>query len=468
MKFTLTGGLLIVGLLLMSCGKKDSANGSSSGNNGVMFAEFDTLNSIDANRVSSGSTRVKGNVRIEKVNDKTAKVTFTGEGNSQQSVSEFSMDGIPPREEMKKLLSDNCAHMGGKPENVNTSAGNIPTCRVEQEGDTTWYGEVPFMVVKQVNSQTVEGQKQTFEMTIRSFGWQSRVVIEVFERQSSQKGPLLLVLGSIHGNEKCGTHALRRFLKELDEGKWKLLKGTLKAVPVCNPEAFKQNKRFVEENLNRVIFPSENPQVYERKLANEIAPLIEKADYLLDLHSMQAKGKAFSMLNAPSEKSLEFCKCLGAEAVVTGWPEVFAAHPEVLSCCTQTYADKFNIPNALIECGSHEDPEAIDVAYRAILGALKFLGLLDAAQISKNGLSVSDTKTRTIALEEVIFRENLEDKFVKEWKSFEKFQKGETIALRKNGNEVKAPFDGLIVFPNPLSPVGVEWFFFAQEKQLYS
>ena len=158
-------------LLLVGCGKKNSDNGSSSGNSGVMFAEFESLNTTDALQVTRGSSRVKGTVRIEKVNDKTAKVTFASEGNSPQSVSEFSMENMPSREELKKLLSDNCSRMGGNPENLNTPAGNIPTCRVVQENDVTWYGEVPFMIVKQSNEQTVDGRKQSFEMTIKSYNW---------------------------------------------------------------------------------------------------------------------------------------------------------------------------------------------------------------------------------------------------------------------------------------------------------
>ncbi len=284
-------------------------------------------------------------------------------------------------------------------------------------------------------------------------------MIEVFRYSSDIPGPNVLILGAIHGNEKCGSFALKKFLKLLDDAQLTLQKGSVCLVPICNPLAFEQNKRFVEENLNRVILPTKNPQTYEAKLANQICPLIEAADYLLDLHSMQAKGQPFSMLNKMTKESESFCRSLGAPAMVSGWVEVFARHPQVPATCTQTYADRFNIPNALIECGSHEDPSSADVAFGAIMSALSHLEVLDSAEIQKLGFQILKGESKKVHLEEIVFRQSLEDKFVKEWKSFEVIKKNEPVAIRKNGEAVLASRDGVIVFPNPLSPVGVEWFF---------
>jgi succinylglutamate desuccinylase len=36
------------------------------------------------------------------------------------------------------------------------------------------------------------------------------------ERSGSQRGPLLIVLAQIHGNEPAGTHALQQFFNAID------------------------------------------------------------------------------------------------------------------------------------------------------------------------------------------------------------------------------------------------------------
>ena len=35
-------------------------------------------------------------------------------------------------------------------------------------------------------------------------------------------GPRLIVLGAVHGNETCGTHAIERVARELDSGALRL------------------------------------------------------------------------------------------------------------------------------------------------------------------------------------------------------------------------------------------------------
>jgi len=66
------------------------------------------------------------------------------------------------------------------------------------------------------------------------------------------------------------------------------------------------------------------------------------------------------------------------------------------------------------------------------------------------------------AIAEVIDRLHPDDAFIKPWKSFDPVKSGEPIGKRHDGSIVGAPRDGFVVFPNPNSLPGNEWFYFAE------
>ncbi|MDB5978070.1 MAG: succinylglutamate desuccinylase, partial [Nevskia sp.] len=81
-------------------------------------------------------------------------------------------------------------------------------------------------------------------------------------------GPRLIVTGAVHGNETCGTKAIRRIMEEIDNGKLLIAAGSVTFVPVTNPLAYQLEQRSGERNLNRNLFPNENPQDFEDQIAN--------------------------------------------------------------------------------------------------------------------------------------------------------------------------------------------------------
>ncbi len=114
-------------------------------------------------------------------------------------------------------------------------------------------------------------------------------MIQKKEYHSGNPGKTLLVFGAIHGDEICGPKAIAEVMNEIDSGKIVLKSGKIIFVPVCNPEAFKQNKRFVDVNLNRVFKKHPNPTKYEEKLANILCDFMGDADILLDIHSISSE-----------------------------------------------------------------------------------------------------------------------------------------------------------------------------------
>jgi len=71
-----------------------------------------------------------------------------------------------------------------------------------------------------------------------------------------------------------------------------LQQGTLTLIPIANPQAFKQNRTYIDCNLNRNFRYHAQPQHYEHLLANTIIPYIKQADIIVDLHSTTAVGES--------------------------------------------------------------------------------------------------------------------------------------------------------------------------------
>jgi hypothetical protein len=95
-----------------------------------------------------------------------------------------------------------------------------------------------------------------------------------------------------------------------------------------------------------------------------------------------------------------------------------------------------------LECGQHEDPQSPEVAYRAIRNALAFLRLTDEPAPE------SVARYEALKLDDVIDRAHPDDRFEREWSSFDRLAKGDVIATRSDGTRLTAPEDGWIVFPD--------------------
>src|SRR3989338_5463841 len=119
--------------------------------------------------------------------------------------------------------------------------------------------------------------------------------IKVIEIEGQKKGKTIAVLVGVHGNELCGVKALDSLIPKLNIESGKII------FIYANLEAIKQNKRFIEANLNRC-FLKEQPlgmrETLEGKTAKEIMPYLNEADVALDIHaSFTDKSSPFVICN---------------------------------------------------------------------------------------------------------------------------------------------------------------------------
>jgi predicted deacylase len=293
------------------------------------------------------------------------------------------------------------------------------------------------------------------------------------------KGPRLIITGAVHGNETCGTKAIRRVMEEIDSGKLLIAAGSVTFVPVTNPLAYALVQRSGERNLNRNLFPNENPQDFEDQIANWLCPLLAEHEVLLDLHSFNAQSEPFVMVGPQNndgplqpfkhaDKERALAVRLGVRRFVDGWLGTYgqgvqrrmtdASQLETVlryGVGTTEYMRTTGGYALTLECGQHNDPAAPEVAYRAIMNTLAFLKVIDAPEPTP----VAADQMEALSMVAVHDKADKADEFVRQWSSFDPVAKGQQIGVRADGTPVTSELDGRILFPDVNAGPNQEWYY---------
>jgi predicted deacylase len=299
-----------------------------------------------------------------------------------------------------------------------------------------------------------------------------------------QSGVKLIITGAVHGNETCGTQAIRRAIDEINGGTLPIVAGSVTFVPITNPLAYQRGQRAGERNLNRNLYPSDEPRDFEDRIANWLCPLLAAHEVLLDLHSFNARSQPFAMVGPRNndgplqpfrhaEKERALARRLGVRRFVDGWLATYGqgvqrrvgqGDASTLSLQlrygvgTTEYMRSTGGYALTLECGQHADPQAPEVAYRAIRNTLAFLGLTGEA--APEPVPLDDMET--LSMVEVHDKLAEGDAFSRTWSSFDRLAQGEQIGTRADGTPVRAPFDALILFPDVNARPNNEWFYLAR------
>jgi len=303
-------------------------------------------------------------------------------------------------------------------------------------------------------------------------------------------GARLIVTGAVHGNETCGTVAIRRVLDDIEQGRLLITAGAVTFVPIANPLAYERHQRQGDRNLNRKLAPTDEPREFEDHIANWLCPLLASHDMLLDLHSFHTAGEPFVMVGpennsgtlepfAHAELEEALAVRLGVRRIVDGWLETYAVgvkrrieqrapsdrhgidEDADYGVGTTEYMRRVGGWGFTLECGQHDDPRAPEVAYRAILNTLAHLRLIDAPP------PAPAPAVEALHLFEVIDKVHDDDRFSREWASFDPVRAGELIGTRHDGAPLRAASDVRIVFPNPSGQAGQEWFYLARNSERF-
>lgn len=253
----------------------------------------------------------------------------------------------------------------------------------------------------------------------------------------------------MHGNEPCGAYALARLIKRMVRP----LRGRL-TLAFMNPAAAARRNgdgshgaRAVEEDLNRVWSAGAlgGPGAsLELTRARALRPLLASVDTLLDLHSMHCDGPPVILAGA-APKGVALARAVGA-----GLPIVID-RGHAGGTRLRDYAG-FGDPASptsalLVECGQHDDPAAVELAYAVSLRFLAHWGLVEPrpSQLSAARPAPEIEVTDTITVQTGPFE------FAAAYRSLDVVPRAGTLIGRDGAREVRTPYDAcMLVMPSYL------------------
>ena len=279
-------------------------------------------------------------------------------------------------------------------------------------------------------------------------------------------GPMMICIGGMHGNEKAGVKAIELMVKMLEvepitnpEFKFH---GTFIGI-IGNLEAYSQNVRYMEKDLNRQWLPERVNQIIgqeyhelspEDRQIHDVISLVRDGliayqpnkVYIIDLHTTSADGGIFTIV--PDDPyTVEFAKSLTAPVIL--------GMLDGLKGTTLHYFNASNFPGFItslcFEAGQHEDPLSVNRCIAAITNSLSFSGCIDVAH-------VENIHTRILAeyahglpkLSRLKYKHHIapDDHFVMRpgFKNFDPVALGDHLADDAHG-EILAPMEGFLLMP---------------------
>jgi len=264
---------------------------------------------------------------------------------------------------------------------------------------------------------------------------------------SGQPGPHVLLTAVVHGNELCGAIALDFLFRENIRPQ----RGRM-TLAFCNVAAFLRfaadnptASRFVDEDFNRVWSPERldgKQQSAELARARELRPLVDSADFLLDIHSMQ-QATAPLMMCGPLEKGRRFARDVGVPELIVS-DEGHAAGRRMRDY--GGFGDPASPKNALlIECGQHWEAVSADVAKQTALAFLVTLGVIDAAIPARFKLPAKPAQQRVIEVTTAVTISGDQFVFADDYRGLEVIPKAGTEIGRDGGKPVRTPYDDCVL-----------------------
>ena len=213
----------------------------------------------------------------------------------------------------------------------------------------------------------------------------------VWRFESGRPGRDVLVSALVHGNELCGAWALLEALQANIRPRC----GSL-TLAFCNLPAFDRfdpldtdRSRFVDQDFNRLwgAMPWKvaglTPSVEQRR-ALELQPVVERADWLLDLHSMHAEGPPLGLTGLQRHHA-EHAQAMGGPLILVA--DAGHAAGARMRDHGRWALDDLDAVSLLVECGWHGALSSRVVALEMLHRFLVASGCVTAADLPPHWLS---------------------------------------------------------------------------------
>lgn len=288
-----------------------------------------------------------------------------------------------------------------------------------------------------------------------------RVVARV---AGEERGPTLVVVGGLHGNEPAGLRAGRKVCERLGQSDVRV-RGEV-VVLGGNLSALRARRRFFDRDMNRgwtekhmadVLARAqrvdgassglENEDREQFELYEELQAIRARARgplYLIDLHTTSASGVPFAVCGrSPAQRlfvsALPLPLIFGLESQLEGVLSIFSG--------------SLGFTTVVVEGGQHDEPESLANLEAALYLAVESAGVVREGDLREGRDAWKLLEGRRGALPrvmEVVNRHAIgpEDEFKMEpgFRNLDHARAGQLLARDKRG-EIRAPQDGLVLLP---------------------
>lgn len=276
------------------------------------------------------------------------------------------------------------------------------------------------------------------DIALHADGGEDAPFVHVLE--GSAPGPVAMITAVVHGNEICGAIALDDLLRS----GFKPRRGTL-ILAFINVEAYRRfdprdpgASRFVDRDMNRVwedTVLTGASEDREPKRARQILPYLDRADYLLDLHSMSGDSPAMA-LTGLTRKSVDLATRLGAPNILVR--DAGHAEGRRMRDYGPFQVDDDGPTALLVECGQHWRAETVTTARDV---TARFLAAL---ALSEDPPPRSTVPT-ILTVSEAVTVHTSSFTFEHDYQGLERIPKAGTVIAQDGPSTVETPYDDCVL-----------------------
>ncbi|HWD60768.1 MAG TPA: M14 family metallopeptidase [Stellaceae bacterium] len=266
---------------------------------------------------------------------------------------------------------------------------------------------------------------------------------------ASEPGPHVAVLGLTHGNEICGAIAIDKLFRaniRPRRGKLTLGFNNVAAYLEFDPR-YPIASRYIDEDFNRLWSPATLDGLRnsaELQRARAMRPIVDAADYLLDLHSMQY-ATAPLMLAGLLDKSRALARRLGIPEIIM-CDAGHAAGPRMRDY--GGFGDPASPKTALlIEAGQHWEKRAAEVATDVMLRFLIALDVVTRDDVAALGGPDFDATPmqKVIEVTQAVTITGNRFEFVEPYVGLEVISKQGSLIGHDGDREVRTPYENCVL-----------------------
>ena len=284
--------------------------------------------------------------------------------------------------------------------------------------------------------------------------WEKGAAPYIHVIESGKPGPTVMVTSLTHGNEVSGAIVVDALLSaglKPRSGTLILTFNNIEAYHSFDPRTpFKS--RMVDEDFNRVWGRLDQPATTaEMKRALVLKPFVERADLLLDLHSMHDDGVPL-MLAGPLDKGTVFAKKVGTPVDIIR----DAGHAAGMRMRDYGgFGDASSPKNALlIETGQHWRASSVVVAKDVTARFLVATGIVEPGDLPAGWKQPSPPSQRVVEVTHAIATKRGDFRPVRVFEGQETIAKAGTVLGHDDGQPVTTPYDNcVLVMPSANRPL---------------